>query len=138
MRTALAWACGIVAALTSGFLYSWLTGAAGVPMFEGDQRLVGATYHAELLLAVVVGCWAGLAAFNGQWGGPLTAIGRVSLVAWLAAAVVLAALAVPFDIAFLRRAEVWAQVAHVGFVLAAVTGVGITCYCWWKRHEAPS
>ena len=96
MRTALAWACGIVAALASGFLYSWLTGAAGVPMFEGDQRLVGATYHAELLPAVVVGCWAGLAAFNGQWGGPLTAIGRVSLVAWLAAAVVLAALAVPF------------------------------------------
>lgn len=132
MRIALAWACGVAAALASGFLYTWLTHAAGVPMFEGDQRMVGATYHAELLLAVVIGCWAGLAAFNGRWGGPVTTPGRASLVAWLAAAFILAALAVPFDLAFIRRHEAWAEILHAAFTVASAVGVGIGCHAWWR------
>ena len=151
LRTALAWATGLITAA----LISVAVGAAGaivdVPQFialdppvtreiDGNYSEIDAAVTsfgiATGFFAVVVGVWAGRATHSGSISAGFTHQGRLTYLAWLMTAAILIPTSALLDLAFLHRHGWAAHYVRIALELGIAAGVVWACRQWWKNRIA--
>ena len=151
MRVALGWIVGFVATIAVALLLTWAGEAIGVPSaVHLAEPIIVTSYDNDELVdsgqtsfglaagaaSLVIGIWAGQAAFFGQWNARFTRTGWCTFAAWLMACGILMIVTALTHLAFRSAGADSARYVKMVIELGAAAGVGWACHQWWKNRTA--
>ena len=136
MRMLVAWLIGFLAFFVVGLTMMFAgdaLGAAPVRYSDGDEE---ATFFGLSVMGspLVVGMWAGQAVYTRTWRAGFTEVGWVTFWAWLIATTAIAAVALVFDLSFIRRHGAGADFVYFILMMVVTCGIGWLSHQWWKAR----
>lgn len=155
MRSFLAWVLGIIVCIAVGVGLTFVGEKLGVPSsidldepttithgsgrysYDEEVTSLQTSYgYVSGAFAIVIGLWAGQAAFHQKLGAGFTREGWFSFLAWLIALGALMVISVLIHLAFAKFHGALAYYMRMFLELSAIGGIGWSAHQWYKNRIA--